>query len=90
MNLVYCPKCGRITTGKIKWFHLNNGSQVAVGKCFRHGNMMATIRFKPASVSSNNVFVVKKVEPIKKKKYKEVLDKRERILEKRRIIKDPS
>ena len=87
---VYCAKCGRVTTGRIKWFHLNNGSQVAVGKCFRHGNMMATIRFKPSSVSSNKVFVVKKIEPIKKKKYKEVLDKRDRIFEKRRIIQDPS
>ena len=90
VNRVYCPKCGRITTGRIKWFHLNNGSQVAVGKCLRHGNMMATIKFKPSSVSSSNVFVVKKIEPIKKKKYKEVLFKRDRLLEKRKIIKDPS
>ena len=59
VNLILCPKCGRKTTRKIKWFQTPSGTEVSVGKCFLHGNIMATAKLKPASDSSDAIFVVK-------------------------------
>ena len=87
---VVCPKCGKPTKRRVKWFQMNGGNQVAVGKCLIHGNVMATIKFKPASDSRDDVFAIERVEKIKRRKYIELKDKREKMLEKKRIIREIS
>ena len=81
---VVCPRCGRKTTRKIKWFQLPSGTECSVGRCFIHGNIMATLKVKPASDSSDSIFVVKRVSPINKTRYREVRAKRENYDRKKR------
>ncbi|MCR5212926.1 MAG: exonuclease domain-containing protein [Eubacterium sp.] len=84
ISTILCPKCGRKTSRRVKWFQLPSGTELSVGKCFLHGNIMATIKLKPASDSSDSVFVVKKVVPISKTKFKEIKDKKDIYDEKKR------
>lgn len=79
---VKCAICGRKISKKLKWFQINNSTQCCVGKCFLHGNMMATMKLKSASDSSDEVFVVKRVVPISKKKFNELKEKRDQIQKK--------
>ena len=81
---VKCSRCGRRTSRKIDWFQNTNGTEYAVGKCFRHGNMLASLKFKPASDSSDRVFAIKKIVPVSKAKYKEVKARRDALDKKRK------
>ena len=80
---VKCSRCGRKTARRIDWFQNTNGTEYAVGRCFRHGNMLASLKFKPASDSSDKIFAIKKIVPIIKVKYKEIKARRD-MLEKKR------
>lgn len=80
---VRCSRCGRKTMERVDWFQVNSGTQYSVGKCMLHGNMLASLKFKPASDSSKNIFVVKKIVPISKKRYKEIKEKKEILKQKR-------
>ncbi len=84
INTVVCPRCGRRTTRRVKWFQLPSGTELSVGKCFLHGNIMATIKLKPASDSTDAVFAVKKVMPISKTKFREIKNKKANYDEKKR------
>ena len=81
---IRCAKCGRKTTSQIKPFQINNSTDLAVGVCFRHGRMLSTIKFKPASESMDTVFVVKKIHPITKAKYTDVKNRRDLLAEKKK------
>ena len=81
---VKCSRCGRKTARKIDWFQNSNGTEYAVGKCFRHGNMLASLKFKPASDSSDRVFAIKKIVPISKMKYREIKARRDALEKKRK------
>ena len=76
---VKCPRCGRKVTIRIPWFPVNSGTEYSVGKCFLHGNMLASVKFKSASDSTSKVFVVKRIVPISKKRYIEVSKKRDLV-----------
>ena len=84
LRTICCSRCGRKTTRRIKWFMNGSGVYYSVGNCFRHGNMLATARIKPASDSSDEVFVIKRVVPISKRRYKEIRERKEELLKKRR------
>ena len=81
---VRCSRCGGKTTKRIDWFQNTSGVEYAVGRCFKHGNMLASIKFKPASDSSTRVFAIKKIAPISKTRYKEVKNKHDQIEAKQR------
>ena len=81
---IRCSRCGGKTTKRIDWFQNSSGVEYAVGRCFRHGNMLASMRFKPASDSSTRIFAVKKIVPISKTRYKEVKAKHDQIEAKQR------
>ena len=81
---IRCVKCGRKTTSKIKAFQINNTTDLAVGVCFRHGKMLSTIKFKPASESMDTVFVVKKINPITKSKYSDIKKRKDVLAEKKK------
>ncbi|MBO4864362.1 MAG: exonuclease domain-containing protein [Eubacterium sp.] len=81
---IRCVKCGRKTSNKIKAFQVNNTTDLSVGVCFRHGRMLSTIKFRPASESMDTVFVVKKIYPISKSKYTDVKRRKDVLAEKKR------
>jgi hypothetical protein len=81
---IRCVKCGKKTTSQIKPFQINNVTDLAVGVCFRHGRMLSTIKFKPASESMDTVFVVKKIHPITKSKYTDIKNRRDLLAEKKK------
>lgn len=81
---IRCARCGRRTASKIKPFQINNTTDLAVGVCFRHGRMLSTIKFKPASESMDTVFVVKKIHPITKAKYTDIKRRKDVLAEKKR------
>lgn len=80
---VQCSRCGRATVKRVDWFQVSRGTEYAVGKCLVHGNMLASVKVRSASDSSDRVFVVKRVVPISKKRCKEIRDKHDIIMAKR-------
>ena len=81
---IRCVRCGRKTANKIKAFQINSTTDLAVGVCFRHGKMLSTIKFKPASESMDTVFVVKKIHPITKAKYSDIKKRKDILAEKKK------
>ena len=81
---IRCSHCGKKTNKIIKMFQLNNTTCLGVGKCFKHGRMLSTVKFRPASDSMDTIFVVKKVVPINKSRFNEVKKRRTVIAEKKR------
>ncbi|MBO4591124.1 MAG: exonuclease domain-containing protein [Eubacterium sp.] len=81
---IRCAVCGKKTTNIIKTFQINNTTCMGVGKCYKHGRMLSTLKLRPASDSSDSVFVVKKVIPINKTRFKEIRVKKDVIAEKKR------
>ena len=85
LTSVKCSRCGGKTTKRIEWFQSAGGTEYAVGKCFRHGNMLASLKFKPASDSSDRVFAIKRISPISKARFKEVKSRSDAVEEKKRL-----
>ncbi len=81
---ILCCKCGRKCVKKIRWFQSGANTELAIGKCWKHGYMHGRIRFKPAGGSDDNVFVIKKITKTNKAGLAEVRIKQEMIREKRR------
>ena len=84
ITTILCCKCGRKCTKKIRWFQSSQHTELAVGKCWKHGYMQGRIRFKSAGGSDDNIFVIKKVTKISKNGLVEVRIKQEMLREKRR------
>ena len=81
---IRCTRCGRKTSSKLRPFQINNTTDLAVGVCFRHGRMLATIKFRVASESMDTLFVVKKITPITKAKFNDVKNRHDTLAEKKK------
>lgn len=84
ITTILCCKCGRKCTKKIRWFQSGPNTELAVGKCWKHGYMQGRIKFKSTGGSDDNVYVIKKVTKTNKAGLMEVGLKQEMIREKRR------
>ena len=62
---LYCYRCGRKASKKIKWFANTPHSYLCVGKCWHHGLMTGKLKFK--STRDDKIFVIKTVVPTDKK-----------------------
>ena len=62
---LYCYRCGRKVSKKIKWFSNTGNSYICVGKCWHHGLMTGKIRFK--QTRDDKVFIIKTVVPTDKR-----------------------
>ena len=81
---IRCVKCGKITSNQIKLFHVNNNTGLSVGFCAKHGRMLSTLKFKPASDSMDTVFVQKKVVSINKRKFGDIQRRKDVLSEKKK------
>lgn len=82
ISIIRCQKCNRKLTKKIKWFVTNSTTQLCVGKCWSHGLMRGSIRFK--STQNGNVFVIKTVEKISKKEFDQIRNRQDELRAKRK------
>ena len=85
ITTLYCNKCNKKLSKKIRWFVNNSNTQICVGKCWTHGLVCGKIRFK--TTENGNVFIIKTTEKINKKEFDKIkerqIDLRNRRKEKR-------
>ncbi|MCR4651400.1 MAG: exonuclease domain-containing protein [Lachnospiraceae bacterium] len=77
-----CYKCGRRLKKKVNWYSLNGKHYYAFSGCFRHGIMKSKLRIRKAE--GGGVYAVKTDKYITKEVMKEMLRKKDEILEQRR------
>lgn len=81
-----CYKCNRNIKKKVKWFTPNGKHYYAVSYCFRHGYMKSKIRIRKAE--NGGVFAIKTDRYITKEEMKVFAEKREQIIEQKKIKKE--
>ena len=79
-----CPKCGRITTPMVSWFANAQNTEMAVGKCFRHGFAEGRIKFRNAEGESDKVFAIKRITRTTKEGYESLAAKQIEIRDKKK------
>lgn len=83
INTLYCHKCKRKISKKIKWFANTQNSYICAGKCWTHGYICGKIRFK--TTNDDQYFVIKKSYPIHKSDIESIKNRQKELREKRRL-----
>ncbi len=80
-----CYKCGHTLKKKVKWFTPNGKHYYAVSFCLRHGYMKSKIRVRKAE--NFGIYAVKTDKLISKEEMKLLMEKRDNIIEQRKMKK---
>lgn len=81
VNCTRCYKCKRNIKKKVNWFTPNGKHYYAVSSCFRHGLMKSKIRIRK---TTDGVYAIKTDKYISKDEMKNIIEKRNQILEQKK------
>ena len=79
-----CPKCGRLTTPMVQWFVNAQNTEMAIGKCFRHGFAEGRIKFRTAGENEDTVYAVKRITRTTREGYEALMSRQAELREKKK------
>ncbi|MBR6173216.1 MAG: exonuclease domain-containing protein [Eubacterium sp.] len=79
-----CPKCGRLTIPMVDWFMNAQNTEMAVGRCTRHGFAEGRIRFRNTPGSEEAVYAVKRITRTTQEGYESLMSRQSEIREKKK------
>lgn len=82
---ILCPKCGKPTTPMVSWFSNARDSEMAIGKCGRHGFAEGRIRFRQAGADDDAVFAVKRITRTTQEGYESLMARQAELREKKKM-----
>ncbi len=79
---IRCPVCGRKAQKKTRWFSAGGHNQLCTAKCQNCGYLKGKIRLRKNTDGSS--YVVKTVKPISEEEARQIREKREKLLTRRK------